>query len=74
MGPGECIALQADLGTKAQSQALADQIKQRESKLHILVNNAGMAWGSALTDFDEKNGWDRLMALNVKSIFYMTTT
>ncbi|TPX58148.1 hypothetical protein SpCBS45565_g08076 [Spizellomyces sp. 'palustris'] len=73
MGPGECIALVADLGTKAQAHALAEQIKQRESKLHILVNNAGMAWGSNLEDFDEKNGWDRLMALNVKSVFYVTT-
>ncbi|KAI8905262.1 hypothetical protein PhCBS80983_g04777 [Powellomyces hirtus] len=73
MGPGTCIALQADLGSKAQSVALAEQLKQKESKLHILVNNAGMAWGSNLDDFDEKNGWDRLMALNVKSVFYMTS-
>ena len=32
-----------------------------------------MSWGAKLEDFDEKNGWDRLMALNVKSIFYLTT-
>ncbi|KAJ3125528.1 hypothetical protein HK098_000215 [Nowakowskiella sp. JEL0407] len=32
-----------------------------------------MSWGADLTDFDEANGWDRLMALNVKSIFYLTT-
>ncbi|KAJ1568137.1 hypothetical protein HK405_003516 [Cladochytrium tenue] len=69
---GTCIALQADLTTREQAEALAAQIKARESKLHILVNNAGMAWGDKLTDFNEKNGWDRLMALNVKSVFYLT--
>ncbi|KAI8824528.1 uncharacterized protein EV422DRAFT_504508 [Fimicolochytrium jonesii] len=74
MGPGTCIALQADLGTKAQSKALAAQIAEKEKNgIHVLVNNAGMAWGSPLQDFDEINGWDRLMALNVKSLFYTTT-
>ncbi|KAJ3019835.1 hypothetical protein HKX48_001710 [Thoreauomyces humboldtii] len=73
MGPGTCIALVADLGTKQQSTDLAAQLTTLgEKKLHVLVNNAGMAWGSHLDDFDEKNGWDRLMALNVKSVFYMT--
>ncbi|KAJ3415411.1 hypothetical protein HDV05_005005 [Chytridiales sp. JEL 0842] len=73
MGPGTCIPLQADLLTRAQCEGLADEIKKRESKLHILVNNAGMSWGAELRNFDEKNGWDRLMALNVKSCFYLTT-
>ncbi|KAI9106047.1 hypothetical protein DFS34DRAFT_601962 [Phlyctochytrium arcticum] len=74
MGPGQCIPLQADLGTRAQAEALAKQISDREQKLHILVNNAGMSWGSSLENFDEANGWDRLMALNVKGLFYMTTS
>ncbi|KAJ3160864.1 hypothetical protein HDU86_008224 [Geranomyces michiganensis] len=73
MGPGVCHALVADLGSKAQAQALADLLKAREQKLHVLVNNAGMAWGNKLDDYDEANGWDRLMALNVKSVFYVTT-
>ncbi|KAJ1539573.1 hypothetical protein HK405_012737 [Cladochytrium tenue] len=70
--PGTCIALQADLMNREQAEALAAQIKAKETKIHILVNNAGMSWGSKLTDFNEKDGWDRLMALNVKSVFYLT--
>ncbi len=31
----------------------------------------GATWGGPWDDFPE-NGWDKLMALNVKSIFYMT--
>ncbi|KAJ1539572.1 hypothetical protein HK405_012736 [Cladochytrium tenue] len=70
--PGTCIALQADLTNREQAEALAAQIKAKETKIHILVNNAGMSWGSNMTDFNEKDGWDRLMALNVKSVFYLT--
>lgn len=72
MGPGICVALVADLTSKAGCGQLASQIASREPKLHILVNNAGMSWGSSMRDFDEKNGWDRLFALNVKSIWYLT--
>ncbi|KAJ1537890.1 hypothetical protein HK405_014279 [Cladochytrium tenue] len=31
-----------------------------------------MSWSSNMTDFNEKDGWDRLMALNVKGVFYLT--
>jgi len=31
-----------------------------------------MSWGAPFDDFPEKDGWDRLYALNVKSIFYVT--
>ncbi|KAJ3160277.1 hypothetical protein HK101_000931 [Irineochytrium annulatum] len=72
MGPGSCIALQANLTTRAEAEALADEIKKLEKRVHILVNNAGMSWGAPLTDFQEKDGWDRLFALNVKSCFYLS--
>jgi len=71
-GPGSCHYIVADLGSKAGCEALTAEIKKRESKIHILVNNSGATWGAPWDDFPEKEGWDRLMALNVKSIFYMT--
>jgi len=37
-----------------------------------LVNNSGATWGGKWSDFPEKEGWDRVMNLNVKSIFYLT--
>jgi NAD(P)-dependent dehydrogenase (short-subunit alcohol dehydrogenase family) len=70
-GPA-CIALQADVSTKAGCDALAAQIKEKESHLDILVNNAGVTWGAALDDFPEAKGWDKTFALNVKSQFYLT--
>ncbi|KAL7410467.1 hypothetical protein BDY24DRAFT_407844 [Mrakia frigida] len=69
---GSCLAVAADLRDKAGCDALAAQMKEREEKLHVLINNSGMGWAAPLEDFDEKNGWDRVMALNVKSIFYLT--
>ena len=32
--------------TKAGCDKLAASIKERESKVHILVNNSGMSWGA----------------------------
>ncbi|MEM6581806.1 MAG: SDR family oxidoreductase, partial [Pseudomonadota bacterium] len=45
--------------------------REREEKLHILVNNAGASWGAPLAEFPE-NGWDKVMDLNVKSLFFLT--
>jgi NAD(P)-dependent dehydrogenase (short-subunit alcohol dehydrogenase family) len=73
INPGHCIYIVANLGTKAGCDALCEEIKKRESKLHILVNNSGVTWGAPWSDFPEVNGWDRVMALNVKSLFYMTS-
>jgi len=69
---GMCIALQADVGSKAGCDALAEQIKKAESRLDILVNNSGLTWGAAMTDFPEQKGWDKVFDLNVKSQFYLT--
>ncbi|KAL5534775.1 hypothetical protein ACEPAG_1239 [Sanghuangporus baumii] len=71
-GPGKCEYIVADLSSKAGCQALVSTFKSREQKLHILVNNSGAAWGAPYDDFPEKEGWDRVLAVNVKSIFYLT--
>jgi 2-deoxy-D-gluconate 3-dehydrogenase len=68
---GECIALPIDISTVAGCEKLADEIIKREPKLDILVNNAGTAWAATLEEFPE-NGWDKVMNLNVKSLFFLT--
>ncbi|KAG8830311.1 hypothetical protein FRC18_008292 [Serendipita sp. 400] len=69
-GPGSCSYIVADLGSKAGCDALSSAFKAKESKLHILVNNSGATWGAAFNEVPEKEGWDRILNLNVKSIFY----
>ncbi len=68
---GECIAIQSDLATLDGVEAFANAIKEREDSLDILINNAGAAWGAPLGEFPEE-GWDKVMDLNVKSLFFMT--
>jgi NAD(P)-dependent dehydrogenase (short-subunit alcohol dehydrogenase family) len=68
---GECISLPFDLAEMEGVQALADAVSKREPRLDILVNNAGATWGSPIDEFPEA-GWDRVMDLNVKSVFFLT--
>jgi 2-deoxy-D-gluconate 3-dehydrogenase len=68
---GECIAIQSDLSTMAGVKAFADKIKAKEQQIHILVNNAGATWGAPIDEYPE-SGWDKVMDLNVKSVFFLT--
>ena len=68
---GECIALPIDISAIAGCEQLASEIIKREPKLDILVNNAGAAWGADFDEFPE-SGWDKVMDLNVKSLFFLT--
>jgi len=69
---GRCEYITADLSSRAGCDALIAEFKKRENKLHILVNNSGATWGAPYTDFPEKEGWSRVLNLNVVAIFYMT--
>ncbi|MGF1454510.1 MAG: SDR family oxidoreductase [Alphaproteobacteria bacterium] len=68
---GTCISLPADLSSMDEVTRLATEIKAREDKLHILINNAGATWGQDIDSFSE-DGWDKVMDLNVKSVFFLT--
>lgn len=65
------IGLPMDISTVEGCRALAAEIGAREEKLDILVNNAGAAWGEPYESFGE-SGWDKVMDLNVKSLFFLT--
>ena len=68
---GECVALPIDISTIAGCEQLAGEFVKREQRLDILVNNAGAAWGADFDEFPE-SGWDKVMNLNVKSVFFLT--
>ena len=68
---GECIGIASNLGSSEGVTAFADAMKALESKIDILVNNAGATWGADVDEFPE-SGWDKVMTLNVKSIFFLT--
>jgi NAD(P)-dependent dehydrogenase (short-subunit alcohol dehydrogenase family) len=68
---GECIAIPADLSRMEEIDRLVDTLRAREKRLDILVNNAGATWGARIEEFPEK-GWDKVMDINVKSVFFLT--
>jgi NAD(P)-dependent dehydrogenase (short-subunit alcohol dehydrogenase family) len=68
---GTCISLPADLSTEAGATRLAGEIAERESGLHILVNNAGTNWGAPFAEYPD-SAWDKVLALNVKAVFHLT--
>jgi NAD(P)-dependent dehydrogenase (short-subunit alcohol dehydrogenase family) len=68
---GHCISLPNDLSTMEGVANLTREISEREPKLHILVNNAGAAWGEPIETFPEK-GFDKITDLNLKSLFFLT--
>lgn len=51
LGPGTCIAVPANLANYDDVEALAKELVSREKMVHVLVNNAGAAWGATLDEF-----------------------
>ena len=68
---GQVKAVQADLSTEAECLRLAREVGERESAVHILVNNAGATWGAPLEEFPAA-AWDKVLDLNLKSPFFLT--
>jgi len=68
---GECISIQSDLSNSDGINHFYSEIKNREEKIDVLINNAGTAWASSFDEFPEK-GWDKVMDINLKSVFFLT--
>ncbi len=65
-----CIAIPEDISVMDGINNLHLNFCKYENKLDILVNNAGAVWGQPLEEFTEQ-GWDKVLDLNVKSIFFL---
>jgi NAD(P)-dependent dehydrogenase (short-subunit alcohol dehydrogenase family) len=68
---GECIAIPADLATAEGGEYLITEFSKRESSLDVLINNAGANWSAPFDKYPEK-GYDKVMGINVKPIFFLT--
>ncbi|KAJ5595409.1 uncharacterized protein N7459_001617 [Penicillium hispanicum] len=85
--PGQIIPISADITSKESIKKLVDEISAKESKLHILINNAGIASSTMDTDrtdpkalqeelFHNKGSiedWESVMRTNVTQIFFTST-
>ena len=66
---GEALAAPCDVSRAEAVEAMADEARSAFGHVHMLVNNAGIqgeiAW---VVDYDPDE-WDRVMAVNLKSVF-----
>ncbi|WP_433802434.1 SDR family oxidoreductase [Actinomycetospora sp. CA-084318] len=68
---GEVVSIPADVSTEGQCKHLAALVGERESAVHVLVNNAGATWGAPLEEFPAE-AWDKVLDLNLKAPFFLT--
>ncbi|MFZ3152760.1 SDR family oxidoreductase [Pseudomonas sp.] len=65
---GTCHGIAANLASEEGVHLLAEQLAGTIDSLDILVNNAGTTWGAPLESYPAK-GWEKVMQLNVTSVF-----
>jgi NAD(P)-dependent dehydrogenase (short-subunit alcohol dehydrogenase family) len=68
---GTCVSIPADVSSMEGIHKLVAEIQKRESKLHILVNNAGANWAEPIDQYGE-SGWDKVHDVNLKAPFFLT--
>ena len=68
---GTCISLPADLSREDECRRLAREVGERETRLDVLVNNAGATWGAPMDEYDDA-AFERVLSLNVKGVFHLT--
>jgi len=67
---GECVAIAGDMSTVEGIEAFVKAVSDAEERIDILINNAGTNWSAPIETFPE-SGWDKVMDVNIKSIFFM---
>ncbi len=65
------LALELDLRRPDSIEALAERVLAGTGRLHVLVNNAGFAWGEPLLEHSLE-GFDRVFETNVRGPFLLT--
>ncbi len=68
---GDCTAIPADLSQMAEIDRFAAAVAAITDRVDVLFNNAGASWGAPFDTFPEI-GWDKVMDINVKSVFFLT--
>jgi NAD(P)-dependent dehydrogenase (short-subunit alcohol dehydrogenase family) len=68
---GHCVSIPGDIATPDGLADVVARLREHEPTLDILVNNAGAAWGAPFDEFPE-SGWDKVMDLNLKALFFLT--
>lgn len=68
---GDVVAHPADLSTAEGVADLAAFVTRTFDRVDVLVNNAGATWGAPVDEFPV-SGFDKVLGLNVTSVFALT--
>jgi NAD(P)-dependent dehydrogenase (short-subunit alcohol dehydrogenase family) len=69
-GGGRATFLHADVTSSLACAEVVGSVERDLGALHVLFNNAGIIRRASVTELSEED-WDRVMTVNVKSIFLM---
>ena len=67
----DALWIAADASQPAEIERVAADAMERLGHVDILVNNAGATWGAPAQDYPLE-AWDKVMNLNIRSIFLMS--
>ena len=67
----EASSIAVDLAQEANVAPFVEEALRRLGHIDILVNNAGASWGAPAEDYPLE-AWDKVMNLNVRSIFLVS--
>ena len=67
----EASSIAVDLQKEANVQPFVEEALRRLGQIDILVNNAGASWGAPAEEYPLE-AWDKVMNLNVRSIFLVS--
>ena len=67
----DVMAIPSDMSTLVGVNHLVSELSKHTDSVDVLINNAGAAWGAPIDDFPEV-GWDKVMDVNVKGVFFLT--
>jgi 3-oxoacyl-[acyl-carrier protein] reductase len=62
------LAVQADVSSHADAQAMVQKVRETFGRLDILVCNAGITWDGVIWKMTEEQ-WDRVITVNLKGYF-----
>jgi gluconate 5-dehydrogenase len=67
----EALAVPVDLSRLEAIPGLVEKVLSAFGAIDILVNNAGATWGAPAEDYPVE-GWNKVMALNVNAMFFLS--
>jgi NAD(P)-dependent dehydrogenase (short-subunit alcohol dehydrogenase family) len=68
--PNNAFGVQVDVGNSSSINTAVEEVLKRTGRIHILVNNAGIAGKAAPIQDQTDEEFARVMAINVNGVFY----